>query len=188
MEQHGSQQMLQRLEQANLFVVSLDSKRQWYRYHALFAQALCYQLEQTQPDLLPSLHQRASLWYAQHDQTIQAIVHAFKAHQWQWAAELVECKSLSLMAFTWGASEHQLGTLQHWLKRLPIEAIGSRPRLCLACASLLWTVAPYPLLDTWLKAAEAGLNVSLATQIHANASHPLLTLQARQEQENCSGR
>ncbi|HEX3642462.1 MAG TPA: hypothetical protein VHV10_14315, partial [Ktedonobacteraceae bacterium] len=44
MEQHGSQQMLQRLEQANLFVVSLDSKRQWYRYHALFAQALCYQL------------------------------------------------------------------------------------------------------------------------------------------------
>jgi hypothetical protein len=42
-EQHNSQQILERLEQANLFVVSLDNKRQWYRYHALFAEALCYQ-------------------------------------------------------------------------------------------------------------------------------------------------
>ncbi|HEX3643902.1 MAG TPA: AAA family ATPase, partial [Ktedonobacteraceae bacterium] len=86
MQQHGSQQMLHQLEQANLFVVSLDSKRQWYRYHALFAQALCYQLEQTQPDLLPSLHHRASLWYAQHDQPTQAILHALHAKEWPWVA------------------------------------------------------------------------------------------------------
>src|SRR6266852_2605358 len=64
-----SQQMLQRLEQANLFVVALDSKRQWYRYHALFAEALYCQLEQTQPDLVLILHHRASRWYAQHGQT-----------------------------------------------------------------------------------------------------------------------
>ena len=82
--------MLQRLEQANLFVVSLDSKRQWYRYHALFAEALRYQLEQTHADLVPILHHRASLWYAEHDQTTQAILHAFSAHEWQWAADLIE--------------------------------------------------------------------------------------------------
>ena len=34
-EQTDSQQMLQRLEQANLFVVALDSKWQWYRYQGL---------------------------------------------------------------------------------------------------------------------------------------------------------
>ena len=55
MEQTGSQQMLERLEQANLFVVSLDSKRQWYRYHALFAEALRYRLEQTHADLVLTL-------------------------------------------------------------------------------------------------------------------------------------
>src|SRR5262249_24319549 len=88
MGQTDSQQMLQRLEQANLFVVSLDSKRECYRYHALFAQALCYRLEQTHADLLPSLHQRASLWYAQHGQTTQAILHAFDAREWAWAADL----------------------------------------------------------------------------------------------------
>src|SRR5260370_14638322 len=32
-EQTGSQEMLHHIEQANLFVVCLDSKRQWYRYH-----------------------------------------------------------------------------------------------------------------------------------------------------------
>jgi len=77
-ERTSSQQMLEQIEQANLFVVSLDSKRQWYRYHALFAEALCHQLEQTQPDLVPSLHHRASLWYAKHNQTTEAILHAFK--------------------------------------------------------------------------------------------------------------
>ena len=77
MEQTGSQQLLQRLEQANLFVVSLDSKRVWYRYHTLFAQALRYQLEQAHADLVPILHHRASIWYAEHDQTTQAILHAF---------------------------------------------------------------------------------------------------------------
>ena len=97
MEQHESQQMLQQLEQANLFVVSLDSRRQWYRYHALFAQALRYQLEQTHSDLVPILHHRASLWYAEHDQTTEAILHAFKARQWQWAADLIERNSVDVL-------------------------------------------------------------------------------------------
>src|SRR5690242_16259991 len=84
-EQDNSQQMLERLERANLFLTSLDNKRQWYRYHALFAEALYSQLEQTHADLVPLLHARASRWYAQHHQTTQAILHAFKAHEWHWA-------------------------------------------------------------------------------------------------------
>ncbi|HWS84597.1 MAG TPA: AAA family ATPase, partial [Ktedonobacteraceae bacterium] len=101
MQQTNSQEMLRQLEQANLFVVSLDSKRQWYRYHALFAEALRYRLEQMQPDLVPSLHHRASLWYAEHDQITQAILYAFNAQEWQWAADLIE--RLPLLSFTWGA-------------------------------------------------------------------------------------
>ncbi len=65
MEQTNSQAMLEYLERANLFVVSLDDKRQWYRYHALFAQALSYQLEQSYANLVPILHYRASRGMAQ---------------------------------------------------------------------------------------------------------------------------
>jgi LuxR family transcriptional regulator, maltose regulon positive regulatory protein len=64
LEQSGSQQVLEQLERANLFLVSLDGQRQWYRYHALFAEALRHHLEETQPTLVPGLHSRASQWYA----------------------------------------------------------------------------------------------------------------------------
>src|SRR5205807_8110542 len=66
LQQTGSQHLLELLKQNNLFVVSLDSKREWYRYHALFAEALYHQVKQTYADLLPLLHARASLWYAEH--------------------------------------------------------------------------------------------------------------------------
>ena len=52
--------LLQRLDQTNLFVISLDRKREWYRYHTLFAQALRRQLEETQGDLILLLYYPAS--------------------------------------------------------------------------------------------------------------------------------
>ncbi|HEX3642308.1 MAG TPA: AAA family ATPase, partial [Ktedonobacteraceae bacterium] len=187
MEQSGSQHMLESLEHANLFVVTLDSRRQWYRYHALFAQALQHQLEQTHADLVPILHYRASLWYAQHGQTTQAILHAFRAKEWQWAADLIERESLQLMTLMWGAGHRAMVTLQEWIKQLPAEVMYSRPRLCLACCQLLWAVAPQTRLEAWLDAAEATLTASLMTQTQEDASPTMLAPQARQELENHLG-
>jgi LuxR family maltose regulon positive regulatory protein len=159
-QQQGSQQILERLEQANLFIVSLDNRRQWYRYHALFAEALYYQLEQLHPDQVPLLHYRASLWYAEHDQTIQAIIHAFRASHWQWAADLIERKVHLLMSQAWGASQHELVMFRQWLQQLPAEVVNARPRLCVACALLLWQVAPQPTVEAWLDTAEAMLTTA----------------------------
>ncbi len=187
MDQANSQQILQRLERANLFVISLDSKREWYRYHALFAQALCYQLEQIYPDLVLTLHHRASIWYAKHNQTTQAILHAFKAREWPWAADLIEQKSLQLMSLTWGAGQHAVIMLQGWIEQLPTEVMHSRPRLCLACTQLLWTVAHSTKLDAWLDAAEASLTTFLGTQTPADASHTTFSSDVQQEQQNRLG-
>jgi len=181
MQQSGSQQLLESLEHANLFVVSLDSRRQWYRYHALFAEALQHQLEQTHADLVPILHHRASLWYAEHGQSTQAIVHAFQAREWQWAAELLEPKLLPLTALTWGASRHKLVFLQKWLEQLPAEVMRARPQLCLASVLLLFQMAPYPLLKGWLDMAEATLTTVLSTQADEDGSSSLST------QENLLG-
>jgi LuxR family maltose regulon positive regulatory protein len=184
MQQSGSQWMLERLEQANLFVVSLDNKRQWYRYHALFAEALRNHLEQMHADFVPILHSRASRWYAEHDQITQAILHAFHAQEWQWAADLIE--RVPLMSFTWGAGEDELVLLRRWLEQLPPEIVHSRPRLCLACTQLLWAVAPFPTLQTWLDTAETTLNTSLA-QEHTSPSPMVLDPKVRLEQENLLG-
>jgi LuxR family maltose regulon positive regulatory protein len=187
MEQTGSQQMLERLERANLFVVSLDSKREWYRYHALFAEALHSQLEQTHADLVPVLHARASHWYAQHQQITQAILHAFSAQEWHWAADLIEREHLPLISFTWGFGHHGLVQLWQWLEQLPADILACRLRLCLACTHILWTVTPQPLLHKWLDAAEAILTASLKMQTPADTSDASFIPQTRQEQENLLG-
>ena len=58
--QAGGKAMLEALERANLFLVPLDDRRRWYRYHHLFADVLQAHLLDEQPDEVPELHRRAS--------------------------------------------------------------------------------------------------------------------------------
>ncbi len=75
----AGQAMLERLEEANLFLLPLDDERQWYRYHQLFAEMLRQRLQRKHPDRVAQLHQRASAWYAQHELIGEAIQHALAA-------------------------------------------------------------------------------------------------------------
>ncbi|HEX6606805.1 MAG TPA: DUF2306 domain-containing protein [Chloroflexia bacterium] len=74
--QEGGSARLEALERGNFFVVPLDERRQWYRYHHLFAEVLLAHLRAEQPDLLPTLHRRASAWYEQHGLAAEAITPA----------------------------------------------------------------------------------------------------------------
>lgn len=74
-EQTGSQMLLDTLERTNLFLVALDDKGQWYRYHRLFAEALRQQLQVTTPELIPHLYLRANQWYEQHELKIDGGFH-----------------------------------------------------------------------------------------------------------------
>ncbi len=60
----------------NLFLLPLDDHGHWFRYHALLAEALRSRLEETNPDLVPDLHRRASRWFADHNHIEQALHHA----------------------------------------------------------------------------------------------------------------
>ena len=181
MEQTKSQAMLEYLERANLFVVSLDDKRQWYRYHVLFAQALSHQLEQSYANLVPILHYRASRWYALHNQTTSAILHAFKAKEWQWAADLIEQAYPPLISFIWGANRYALVQLRQWIEQLPAEILICRPHFCLACVHLLWPITPHPLLSHWLDLVEMTLGTTLKEQTSAQASQGDLSSQEQRD-------
>jgi LuxR family maltose regulon positive regulatory protein len=89
-----SQEMLEELAAANLFVAPLDEERRWYRYHSLFADALHYRLEQEERDLIPTLHRRASQWYRQQGNTEEAQEHAALAQAWDQAADNVESDAI----------------------------------------------------------------------------------------------
>jgi LuxR family maltose regulon positive regulatory protein len=83
-----AQHVLEQLEQANLFIVPLDSVRGWYRYHHLFAELLRDQLQCTQPDRINSLHGQASRWYAAQGFIPEAIYHALAAQDFENALAL----------------------------------------------------------------------------------------------------
>jgi LuxR family maltose regulon positive regulatory protein len=96
-EQMDSQAILKQLERSNLFVVPLDNERRWYRYHHFFADLLRQRLQRAQPDLLPELHSRASIWYEQSGQMPAAIDHALSAMDLERAAKLIELTAESVM-------------------------------------------------------------------------------------------
>jgi LuxR family maltose regulon positive regulatory protein len=153
--QTGSQQVLEALQRANLFVVPLDSQRRWYRYHALFSEALRSRLEQVDSQAARDLSIRASQWYARRNDLAEAVQFALKAPDWKRAADLIEPVAHKLI---WRQGEQ--ATVRRWLQQLPQDVVRARPSLSFAWASALFTVAPPTTLEPWLEAAKAGLTIS----------------------------
>jgi LuxR family maltose regulon positive regulatory protein len=85
--QDGGKAKLTALERGNLFLVPLDDRRRWYRYHQLFADVLHARLLDEQPDDVPELHRRASAWHEQNNEPSEAIRHALAAGDYERAQE-----------------------------------------------------------------------------------------------------
>ena len=115
--------LLVALERDNLFVVPLDDRRHWFRYHHLFAEVLRSRLVDERPDPAPALHRRASEWYEHTGMPVEAIRHALAGRDFGRAAGLIE---LSARAMLMGRQEE---TFLGWLRVLPDEEIRRRPVL-----------------------------------------------------------
>ncbi len=85
----GGEAVLQDLEEANAFVVSLDPARSWFRYHHLFAGLLQLELRRTEPGEVTKLHELAAGWLAGHGYPVEAIRHAQAARDWRLATTLL---------------------------------------------------------------------------------------------------
>jgi LuxR family maltose regulon positive regulatory protein len=85
----GGERVLQDLEEANAFVVSLDAARSWFRYHHLFADLLQLELRRTEPGEVATLHGLAAAWFAGHGFAVEAIRHAQAARDWGLAVRLL---------------------------------------------------------------------------------------------------
>ncbi|MFD4508278.1 LuxR C-terminal-related transcriptional regulator [Streptomyces sp. NPDC058457] len=85
----GGERVLQELEAANGFVVSLDAARSWFRYHHLFAGLLQLELRRTAPDEVDALHRAAARWLEDHGRPAEAVRHAQAAKDWTSAARLL---------------------------------------------------------------------------------------------------
>ena len=118
-----SQQLLEQLDQANLFLIPLDDNRRWYRYHHLFADFLREYLHQTSsPHIITTLHDRARNWYAHNDYPTEAISHALAANKIDAAVTLIEQEIIRVL------TKGEVNIVQNWLNALPKDLLLSRPR------------------------------------------------------------
>ncbi|MGB0383406.1 MAG: LuxR C-terminal-related transcriptional regulator [Ardenticatenaceae bacterium] len=132
-QQNGSQ-MLNRLQQANLFIVPLDNKRHWYRYHHLLADLLRHRLHHPSPPLeeqgegaawdSSTLHNRASQWFERHGLLTEALDHALAAKDVERAIRFIEYSAMPLMRCG------QWLAVRRWLNALPTEVLLSQAQLC----------------------------------------------------------
>jgi LuxR family maltose regulon positive regulatory protein len=150
--QEGGSARLEALERVNLFVIPLDDKRQWYRYHHLFADVLRAHLREEQPDQVSALHRRASEWYEQNGLAAEAIRHALAAEDFERAAYLIE-RTVPLMH-----QSRQEATLLSWLQALPDELFQSRPVLSVHYAGTLLQSGQMEGVEARLRDAERWLD------------------------------
>lgn len=143
--------LLATLEQNNLFVIPLDDKRTWYRYHHLFADVLQVHLLKEQPQQIAELHQRASEWYEQNDFVADAVHHAFAAGDFARAARIIE------LAWAEMDRSRQSATWLGWATRLPDAQVHKRPVLCLGFAWALLDAGQLEAAEMWLQNAEKCL-------------------------------
>jgi LuxR family maltose regulon positive regulatory protein len=149
--QGGGKAMLAALDRGNLFLVPLDDRRRWYRYHQLFADVLQARLLDEQPGQVPDLHRRASTWYQQNGEPSVAISHALAAEDFDLAADLIE-RAIPATRIT-----RQEATVHSWLEALPDEVIRVRPMLSFAVAGALLTGGEPEEVEVRLRDAERWL-------------------------------
>jgi LuxR family maltose regulon positive regulatory protein len=120
----GGGRILRELEQANAFVVALDTQRSWFRYHPLFADLLQLELLDTaQQDELARLHGAAAGWFAEHGFAVEAVRHAQAAPDWDLAARLLFDHWFGLVL------DGQAATADELLAGFPVSQIAADAEL-----------------------------------------------------------
>ncbi|MGB7874988.1 MAG: LuxR C-terminal-related transcriptional regulator [Anaerolineales bacterium] len=156
--QTNGSRLLETLERSNLFVIPLDDKRHWYRYHHLFASVLQTHLQKQQPDQVSILHLRASQWCEQNGLPATAIHHALASDDLTRAADLIE------LAWPPIYNGFQPARWLGWVHALPDEIIQTRPVLSAGSAWTLLDSGEPEAAEAHLRAAEGWLSASADEQ------------------------
>lgn len=166
-----SQKILTQLERSNLFIVPLDEKREWYRYHRLFSDLLQARLQRKHPERLPALHRRASEWFEKHGFVNEAVRHALSTSDAEFGADMIERRSQEVLL------RGETTTFLYWVQRLPEDQIKARPKLGIYLAwALLLQGAPLSAVEAHISDSREGRGPpgssrSLEAFIHISQGH-----------------
>lgn len=147
-------QVLEALERANLFVVPLDDRRRWWRYHHLFAEALRARLRAGDPGRTVALHGAASRWYAGVGSLDDALTHAAAGGDAERTADLLELALPELRR------QRRDDLLREHVRAVPEEVVRRRALLATALAWSRLAEGDLGGVEAWLDIAEGAAGAS----------------------------
>ena len=142
--------MLEGLERSNLFLIALDSRRGWYRYHHLFGHWLHYELERTSPEMIPQLHATASSWHEENGSLEYAIRHALDSGDADRAAGLIDRYLADWAQVHWSRASQ-------WLVGMPDEIIEAHTLCAIGRARYALARGDFSGGWRWIEAAEEAV-------------------------------
>lgn len=163
--QAASWKYLRDLEHNNLFLISLDEERTWYRYHALFAELLRNQLLQAEPQRVDELHERAADWYQKNGFIQKAVEHAFQISSGGKVSQLIEQHAIPMLY------QGEAAIVMGWFDRLPEALMQDSPMKCISKAwalALMQHRTRMEEIEQAIQAADLALNLVHAEEALRN--------------------
>lgn len=147
----GSARTLDELARSNLFVVELDERRSWYRYHHLLQSCLKAEIARAEAGEIAELHRRAAAWHLGAGEISDAVHHTIAAGDYETARELIARHWAPMMLVTAGQR-----TVEDWFAALPERLIAGDLRLCVARSYICQSLGRLPDVARWTLAAETA--------------------------------
>jgi LuxR family maltose regulon positive regulatory protein len=151
LDDQGSASELDKIERSNLFLVPLDHRREWHRYHHLFRDLLQRELAEREPQLVGLLHTRAANWYELHGDHESALEHALAAGDLDRVARIIT--EIALPSYYGG----RIASVERWLSHFEDTALLERyPAVALQGGWMHALNGRAADAERWLDAAERG--------------------------------
>jgi LuxR family maltose regulon positive regulatory protein len=164
-DRSDSDLVLRDLEDANLFLISLDDRRQWYRFHHLF---LDYLRSLPALDGRSELHKRAAYWYADHRYHNLAVKHALLTEDTDQAVQAIASAAPNAIQ---GAT---FNILFNWFAALPDQVVRANGELAMYKGYALFFTQTYEASLPYVIAAQDNLSPDSSTGVQGR----LMSLQA----------
>ena len=170
---------LETLERTNCFVVPLDRRGGWYRYHHLFGQLLRTELEHSEPEMVPELNGRAMTWCIDNGFNEAAVVYGHAAGETDTVAGLIDALALAVHY------DGRIETLEEWLGWFSDDELRRYPALAVLGAWVRALTGRPADAERWLALADGATSTIPLSDGSATIEPWVATLRAHMMAERC---
>ena len=157
-DQRGHE-LLEQLDRANLFLIRLDNRGEWFRYHHLFADLLRLKLKQKQTGAIHELQIKASEWCEKNHLPEEAIQYALAGQDWDRALNLIEPIAFPMISM--GGFQR----VNNWVEAIPESTFKTRPRMFSYYLPTLLYKEEYDKIEKYLQIIEAAESEELRRRL-----------------------